>query len=44
MRLLCTVDMGGASILSPENMSRKEKSLCQTVNMENKNSMSREGM
>ena len=31
--LTCTVNRGGASILSLGNMSTKEKSLCQTVTM-----------
>ena len=31
--LTCTVDMGGASILSPGNVSTKENSTCQTVDM-----------
>ena len=33
IRLPCTVDGGGALILSPGNMSTKEKSPCQTENM-----------
>ena len=34
--LPCTVDRGEASILSSGNTSTKEKSLCQTVNIEKK--------
>ena len=37
IHLPCTIDRGGASILSPGNMSVKE-SLYQTVNMEEKTS------
>ena len=43
IHLPCTVDRGEVSILSPENMSTKEKSPCQTVNMEKK-SVPGEGM
>ena len=33
IHLPCSVDRGGASILNPEDMSTKEKSPCQTVNI-----------
>ena len=36
IHLPCTVDRGGASILSPGNMSTNEKSPCQTVHIEKK--------
>ena len=43
IHLPCTIDRGGISILRPENMSTKENSPCQTVNIE-KNAMPGEGL
>ena len=36
IHLPCTVDGSGASMLNPGNMSNKEKSSCQTVDIEKK--------